>query len=39
MTKKREKDKNTLINHKNLERNVANEIANELYKDKKNAKK
>lgn len=39
MPKKREKDKNSLINHKNLERNIANEIANELYKDKKNTKK
>ena len=39
MTKNRKKDKNALVNHKNLERNVANEISNELYKDKNKPKK
>ena len=39
MTKKREKDNNTLINHKNLERNIATEIASEIYKDKQKDKK
>lgn len=34
MAKKKEKEKNNLISHKNLERNVANEIANEFHKDK-----
>jgi hypothetical protein len=33
MTKKKEKEQNTLISHKNLERNVATEIANEFHKN------
>jgi hypothetical protein len=39
MPKKREKDKNALINHKNLERNIASEIANEFHKDDKKGTK
>lgn len=34
MAKKEKNEKNTLINHKNLERNVLNELANELHKPK-----
>jgi hypothetical protein len=34
MAKKDKKEKNALINHKNLERNVLNEIANEFQKSK-----
>jgi len=34
MAKKEKNEKNTLINHKNLERNVLNEIANEFNKPK-----
>lgn len=36
--KKDKKEQSPLVNHKNLERNVANEIAKEFY-DKDNKKK
>lgn len=39
MAKKHEKDKKSLVNHKHLERNIANEIANEIYQDKPKQKK